>query len=149
MKAAQNFTKNIFLFSVTSFCKVIQDSYGQIKSEIVTENEAVLGNSSTNTTNFVNIVNEPLKNESEEEEEEEIIDDPNAGQNGFSAVSLPNNEEKIDTHKVKDEETVVYEEEIVNSLKDHEDNLQKSKFIMIISRKKKNQLIYKFVKSLL
>ena len=136
------------MFSVTSFCKVIQDSYGQIKSEIVTENEAVLGNSSTNTTNFVNIVNEPLKNESEEEEEE-IIDDPNAGQNGFSAVSLPNNEEKIDTHKVKDEETVVYEEEIVNSLKDHEDNLQKSKFIMIISRKKKNQLIYKFVKSLL
>ena len=28
---------------VTSFCKVIQDGYGQIKKEIVTENEAVLG----------------------------------------------------------------------------------------------------------
>merc|ERR1711944_100569 len=59
---------------VTSFCKVIQDGYGQIKKEIVTENEAVLGNCSTNTTNFVNNVNEPVK-----DEEEEIFD-ANAGQ---------------------------------------------------------------------
>ena len=120
---------------VTSFCKVIQDGYGQIKKEIVTENEAVLGNCSTNTTNFVNNVNEPVK-----DEEEEIFD-ANAGQNGSAAICLQNDEQKIDTHDIKDEENVVCEEEIVNSLKNNEDNLQESKFNVDFLRKRR-KIVY-------
>ena len=121
--------------SVTSFCKVIQDGYGQIKKEIVTENEAVLGNCSRNTTNFVNNVNEPVK-----DEEEEIFD-ANAGQNGSAAICLQNDEQKIDTHDIKDEENVVCEEEIVNSLKNNEDNLQESKYNVDFLRKRR-KIVY-------
>ena len=88
-----------------------------------------MGNCSTNTTNFVNNVNEPVK-----DEEEEIFD-ANAGQNGSAAICLQNDEQKIDTHDIKDEENVVCEEEIVNSLKNNEDNLQESKFNVNFSEK--------------
>ena len=88
-----------------------------------------MGNCSTNTTNFVNNVNEPVK-----DEEEEIFD-ANAGQNGSAAICLQNEEQNIDTHDIKDEDNVVCEEEIVNSLKNHEDNLQESKLMLIFSYK--------------
>ena len=90
-----------------------------------------MGNCSTNTTNFVNNVNEPVK-----DEEEEIFD-ANAEQNGSVAICLQNDEQKIDTHDIKDEENVVCEEEIVNSLKNNEDNLLESKFNVDFLRKRR------------
>jgi len=112
---------------VTSFCKVIQDGYGQIKKEIVTENEAVLGISTAKPLHDPTSIIKDEPNGSEDTQiqfNENVEDDDDDQEENFEKNSIKYEEEEI---KENNHEEKLEPKDIIVSIKDaNEDSSSRS-----------------------